>query len=72
VAEPADPKWKQRHWQTRYETKEAYYAFCDEMVRVNMEMARIFAEAGMEEDARYNREQAEEYKKDMEDILRDG
>jgi hypothetical protein len=70
--EPADSKWLERLLQTRNQTREEYYAWCDGMARGFMDIARQLEEMGHPEEATASQRQAIFFKEEMERILEHG
>lgn len=72
MPEPADPKWKQRRWQSRYQTKESYFSWCGEMATYFMDAAKQLAKLTYEEEARHSQETAQCFRDEMEEIVQHG
>jgi hypothetical protein len=68
-ARASDPRWQERWLQTRDETREEYYAWCEREARGNMEIARKFVEMGNLEQAENHRALAQKLVGEMEKIL---
>lgn len=73
MSEPAaDPKWRERLLQDRYQTKQDYFSWCNDMAASFMEWAKLYEEQGDEEAAMRAQHIAKTMKAETEKILQNG
>lgn len=72
MPKPADPRWMERLVQTRYQSKQDYFAWCDNMATSFMEFAKLFEERGEDEAALKSQWIAKTFKEEMEKIIHHG